>query len=435
METVDIKSALSDFQGKKVDVLEAESIVTIDGVSYPVTADFELTYNGNDYVVFPNAVNVRQHLGGTEVKDLTCDVWALIRKDRAIEIIQYFVNFFPILDLRTAPNDTKFGTMGKLAMLLNDISKVELFKGNITDDQSIGMMIQTFLTMLEKTSEENLNNYFNFEGQTALDPLGDNRTISNKMRSIRRYIVLALSCDENVANYRSLSALYDVFLTMYGVLINSMTYSVTKFCDVDQLIIHEMGMLLESIISDRVSKILFIAGKSEKATRIWNDMKNKYPAIKDLHSESDINTKLGNKMRAAMIEENKVYKVMIFPHMWFYQLPDAIRMKKTIKAMHEILKSSEKIPTNALPFETFYDFIITNYKDLSNSLTRSEYGLYPIKMVVNLIANCCQILTGKSLTNLMSDSNNIIELMKSDKKETFVSRVEEDEDDSIMECE
>ncbi|AEW69622.1 p51 late protein [Helicoverpa zea nudivirus 2] len=352
---------------------QQQNCVVIDNVPYEVNGDLEFFYNGEPYVVYLNTLPLRKH-NNFQVSDVYTETFSIMRKSMALELAQCFANLVPIVNIGLPVTKTCKAALEDIMNHLNAMVNSNNDPNNAIDQNSyaqIQSLMKTVAGLMNKLTNSQLVTYLTYGNVQSLRMTDEYSNISQKLTAIRQYIVCAITFKPEFVNHRSLSLMFDVFLNIVGTLCLLHSHTFVEYRNVQDLIIHEIGIAIESLIYDRCSKVLFIDGANQVASGMYNDLKIKYPELKSINSENDL-AKIKH-LEAAFNEENAKYNVNLFPYMLFYNMSDAVRIRQNLRCIHEMRKN---VANDVEQFEKFHQFVVECYNNLIEPLNGKHYATY-----------------------------------------------------------
>lgn len=358
---------------------EERGVVLVDGVhSYNVADNnMEFVHDNVTYVLYKNTLSARKHKN-TQVFDLYANAWSVIPKHVGDDLVQCFANIVPVVDVGVSPNKKCIDAISDLIKNLHQMLNTSVNFNNKEERdnyEQLKTMIDLVVKVLASIDESQLCKYLTYSNMEVLKLAGANS--SERYESIRQYIVMVITFKEDILNYRSLSIMYDVFMVVIGSLLLLHSTTLAAFTSTQDLIVHEICILFESLIYDRCSKILFIDGRNSIAKGIYSDMKLKYPELKAITRDSDI-AKI-YRYTNNFTQENERYQMTLFPYMIFYSMPDQLRIKNNIKQFHQMSLDLKKRRADNGEFDSFekmYESVNEFYTKLVQPLNNSSYILY-----------------------------------------------------------
>lgn len=351
--------------------------VKVNGVVCPVNSELEFCYESKIYVVYVTTVNCRKHKD-YKVIDEYSNQLACILKDDAEMVTQLFADLFQLVHIGKIGTKTPQQAITDLIHLL--MKNSEYKKMNNVNGMDLSKLFAQIFSMMKKFTDDEWKKIFNFRCMNELI-LHNNNNLSEQLTKMRDYIIRTITFDKKYINYRSLSVLYDMCLALVGFLLTSISNINMSFMTTNQLIMHELGILVESIIYDRCSVDLFISGQNEKASHVYTQLKQQYPILTEIRNESDL-AKITVDLQNRLIKENEHYNVSLYPYVLFYNLPDKLRIKHNLRAFHAATK------TDTVQFETFYTAIMHGYCSLTTPLKQNnDFRFYTEESILELLNN------------------------------------------------
>lgn len=350
--------------------------IVIDNVPYDVNEDLEFEYNNQTYVVYLNTLPLRKH-NGYKVSDVYTETFSVVRRDVAVELAQCFANLVPIADIGLPVTKSCKAALEDVITYLNSMIVSSNDPNNAMERDTyakIQSLMQTVVGVMSKLSDQQLVSYLTYGNVQTLRLINPNEkfTVSHCITAMRRYIIFAITFKEEILNHRSFSLMFDVFLNIIGTVLLLHSHTFVEYKSVQDLIVHEIGITVESLIYDRCSKVLFIEGGSQVATGIYNELKVKYPELRTIHTEHDLAK--AKRFESVFAEENNKYNINLFPYMLFYNMPDNVRIKQNLRCVHEMRKNMNDQQVES--FERFYSFVKQCYENLIEPLDNKPYSTY-----------------------------------------------------------
>lgn len=368
------------FCDKNIKIIPEKSqiVITTENGLYPVeevvcpVENMEFKYNDNVYVIYVNTLNVRRHERSYKILNKQINEYSIISKTDAEDMIIIFSNLFKIVDLGISTNMTCkeafYKYLDKISSINTKSNEVQTIKNNLYES-------------LSRIDDEQLRLILDVSGSKPVK--FEYTNVSSCMKIIREYIISIITYDPRFANHRNLSMLFDLLLGTVGVVINVMSTFTQYYISLDDVILHETGILLENGIFDRTSYHLYIQGDNQMAATIKNMMEMRYPILKMIQNESDL-SKIDESMQNQMLRENEEHNINLFPYMMFYRLSDVSRMKMNIKTYYESSKINGMFKNNQ-SLVAFQNAVLNSYNKLTKiTETPESYETYSHELILEI---------------------------------------------------